>query len=50
MAQELNLIEKSPTFHNPYVFKGDQQVKNNESSFKSKQLTNDSDNNEVLLQ
>jgi len=27
MAQELNLIEKSPLFHNPYVFKEDQQVK-----------------------
>ncbi|CAF3667789.1 unnamed protein product [Rotaria sp. Silwood1] len=31
MAQELNLIEKSPSFHNPYVFKQkDQQVKYNE--------------------
>lgn len=29
MAQELNLIERSPTFHNPYVFQAkDQQVKN----------------------
>jgi hypothetical protein len=27
MAQELNLIEKSPLFRNPYVFKADQQVK-----------------------
>jgi len=27
MAQELNLIEKSPSFHNPYVFKEDQKVK-----------------------
>lgn len=30
MAQELNLIERSPTFHNPYVFQAkDQQVKKN---------------------
>lgn len=26
MAQELNLIEKSPSYHNPYVYKEDQKV------------------------
>lgn len=37
MAQELNLIEKSPSYHNPYVYKEDQQVYNGEflSSFLS---------------
>ena len=33
MAQELNLIEKTPSFHNPYAFKGDQHVKMMNNTF-----------------